>query len=273
MPTLTALFAYALCIILPLAALTHGKRGAHTLTIAVVLVYHIGSAMLQSAGNLNNIIPLFGMLGAYALARRFEVARGVLMQAAAVLSLVAVVTVRSDWFNGANAIGAIMAMVCALGPSPVHVIGLMFTLSRGAWASVITYMRLPLLLVLVCVGVLGVLRWETVTDRVNTQSEAVWQWSRSPWVGHGSGAFPVLNRGKEHADNMPITVAVEGGLLGLAVYAWAAWRLWRSPELRPLLGAVAVHGLLDYPLFWPLPSIFFGGILAVLEKGGLGIEN
>lgn len=276
MTIITVALGYLLCIVLPVVALRVGQRGPLTMPLLVLLTYHALSVMFQGAATLNSIMPVFGLVGAYHIALRYAVAHGVIRQAAAVLALAGMfgwlLEGRATAFNGANAIGAVMVLVSSLYPSPVHIVGLIATLSRGAWVSLLGYIRSVRVLLLgafVLVVGLSVLRLETVLDRTRTHAFSITQWSHSPLIGWGSGSYAVLNNGKEHSDSMPLTIAVEGGVLGLAVYAWVVWMLWSEPTARPMLVAVGIHGLVDYTLFWPWVAVFFGAILAIHSKARL----
>lgn len=106
---------------------------------------------------------------------------------------------------------------------------------------------------------------DPVRLRIDNWQTALWAWSGSPLTGVGLGGygqatqavpFAVGNR-PAHAHCLPLEWAAELGVIGVLLFAAAAWwlvrlmiRLWpRRPELAVAIGVVALHNLVDFSLY------------------------
>lgn len=84
-----------------------------------------------------------------------------------------------------------------------------------------------------------------------------------------------------HAHQTLLSVAVDLGLVGLALFLWMQLFVWKGvlqlaaarqphvPVLAGALAALAVHGVVDHPLFWPQVALIYfgaGGIVLALAQ-------
>lgn len=137
----------------------------------------------------------------------------------------------------------------------------------------------------VMAGALGVqsqqLEWWAVSGapRLAQWSDAIAMWRDHPWFGVGAGAYeaayppyrtvPQFAR-FAHAHSDLIEVAVELGVVGLALGGLALWRVRRLGEgdgrWLAALSVLALHGLVDFP--WHVPAVAALGV--VVAMGALG---
>ena len=142
--------------------------------------------------------------------------------------------------------------------------------SRGALLSALGALAvgykikwwLVLVIMLVGGGLLIAWRPSTVDKRVLTWTSAVRLFTQRPLIGWGPGTYARLDHGdftgKPHADSLPLTVAAETGLVGLAAWAYLFYstaRLVIRSQARARLGLVAfaIHQIVDCTVWcwWP----------------------
>lgn len=108
-------------------------------------------------------------------------------------------------------------------------------------------------------------------NRVAIYRHALVGISQAPLAGHGADSFSLTVAGWPALDehNLILTTAHESGLIGLAVAGWlVSWLVMRhtfNPWQAGLLTSVAVHSMVDGPLF----GSFFTGVVVMMVLGGL----
>jgi len=184
-----------------------------------------------------------------------------------------------------NIAAALILQWSWLSPWPSWaLIPLVFTGCRGAiisYAAALGGMMgralgrlLPLLIIVGLTLALALARPSTVRKRLATWVEAGRLFLARPLVGWGPGCYPLLAHAdpdRPHADSLPLTIAVETGLVGLAAWGWlAVWaaRAARHSEdpVRWALVAFAAHNVVDNTIIWYWPGIATMVALAIVEE-------
>lgn len=237
---------------------------------------------VDSGGSLARVVVLAGAVAAFYVAREYPDAAALAARIAgyAMLAAVAVEVCTGAarpgglLHNPNSAASALLLVGWALGPVYLGAVGV---LSRGAlvaslaaelWGRVAR--RWVLVLVLVLAAGLVLLRPETVTARLGTWQEAAGLFLARPVLGWGPGAYRSLARvepGHVHADSLPLTVAAEGGLVGLAAWGWLAVVVVKraraeSIQARGLL-AWGLHQAVDCTAVFPVVLV----LLAISVAG------
>jgi len=125
-------------------------------------------------------------------------------------------------------------------------------------------------------GLVGLLVWwrpDTALYRLHYWLSGWQVFINNIWLGVGPGGISARDLITEpgggyqvHAHNIIVTTGAELGLVGLALCGLAAWLWWRSrPGLArwqwAIIAGLLVHSLVDQPLWWPGPLLFFAMIL------------
>ncbi len=160
--------------------------------------------------------------------------------------------------------GAILANCVLIGwlGSRGAVLGLLAGLLVYLWP----YLRSGRAVVLLLPAVLAVMWWlrpTTAMYRLGYWQDALNAWRSSPLFGVGPGGLWVTQAIAEpgggwqlHAHNMAVTWVATTGLVGLIFGALAVWNVWQRRHYFPrpvwaIWAAMAAHGMVDDPLWWP----------------------
>lgn len=301
-----ALFVLVSAIVVcPFFLWRHGYQGAieHlsplwkpfvAVTLAQVICYH--TAIDQSLAA-TQLLVWMGYMAVYCVvssvpAQWVRRALSFLGWSVALLCLVEFATtpgVRAGlWFqNNPNQTAGIMAvLVPLLSPSVSWLVvggaALYVTGSRGALIGVIVALvmatrrvsqAVTFVAIVALVLALALVRLGTLENRFYTWVEA-WHFflDRSAF-GWGPGCYMIVAENEPlhpHADNWPLTIAAEMGLVGLAAWGWlvveVAQLAMRSGDRARLgLVAFAVHNLVDCTLWWWWIGIVVMMCLALLD--------
>jgi hypothetical protein len=176
--------------------------------------------------------------------------------------------VLGSWMLFTWPVSWISLLPLALSQSRGAIVGLGLAALAYAWRYENLRMYLAAGLV---VATAAAVAWRpaTLDKRLDTWRTSVQLFLERPLTGWGAGRFSHLRNPNptSHAENAPLTIAVEMGVVGLAGYGWLAWRIaqaaWRSPSIWKWAWlAVGLHQLVDDTLFWPWTALLAGLTLA-----------
>lgn len=192
------------------------------------------------------------------------------------------------WLLGnPNKVGGLLAVLLPLSSQSLWLVvggmALLATESRGAIVGVVSSVAasarkqrlvVSILAVLAVTIALAMMRPGGTAQRWDYWREATGLFIERPLTGWGAGCYPLLTSVHgplhPHAESLPLTVAAEQGLLGLAAWGWLAFEAarlaWRAKG-RARLGllAFAVHNLVDCTLWWWWIGIAVMMCLSLLE--------
>lgn len=188
-------------------------------------------------------------------------------------------------------------------------IGTIFTFARGAWILLIAYLlflawrsksalarRVSLLVTAVTVAAyLLISLGLTPIQKPSLLADGRWEYWRQaveairerPLFGGGPGTFYLESRRLQSAPSsyswfahsLPLQITVETGVVGLAIFLFLFWNVFRKSERSPLLwGAVLVLGYslyefsLDYTVIWLLVWVILG-VLVKNDNQMTGRQN
>lgn len=282
---------------------TYPKIGRLGLALSSwLLVLTIGTALQPRAVSLRWIAAM-GFFGAYYLARR--VPRRWPLWALRVLGAVvgyvaftdgAMSAGRAQTLGNPNMVAGLLVVVWpwwkGLSWEAGIAGGLLGTQSRGGLLAVLlslvtAHRRAPggrtwrrgvvvAALVALVVGLVLLVAWRpsTLHKRAHTWTNAARLFAQRPLAGWGPGSYGALPHNepsKAHADNALLTVLVEQGVIGGALWLWlayeigrAAWRS-RSPGRWAVL-SFGLHQLVDDTLAWPWVAVAFGLCLGLTVR-------
>jgi hypothetical protein len=159
---------------------------------------------------------------------------------------------------------------------------LLTTGSRGAilglLVAIATRLRIRLWWAIPALLVAGIaltaLRPGTALGRLDTWREAVSLFAQRPLLGWGIGCYrdvAQLVPGYLHADNAPLTVAAETGVVGLAAWTWLVVSVARvaarsASSARLGLLAWGVQQLVDHTLWYPWVGLAVMACLAIVVR-------
>jgi hypothetical protein len=252
---------------------------------------------IDPGGSLARVALLGGGVGVYVVALRYRgsawIAQGLgWAVAGAVLAGALSGTARpSGLLPNPNTAGSTLLLVSSW-LWPLHLLPTALT-SRGAFLAAVSvelikvrrHLSRPAVLVscamfLILVVGLGLVRTSTIEKRLGTWREALDLFGRRPLLGWGPGTYRDLARnepGHVHADNLPLTLAAEGGLLSLLAWSWMLWSVLRTisqsgAASRWSVLAWIVHQVVDCTLFFPVVLALLAVVLAevVNESSPMG---
>lgn len=168
-------------------------------------------------------------------------------------------------------------------------IGIMFTYARGVWLLLIFYLlflvwkskniimrRVSLFVAAATVGALLLVSLRGIpTQKPSLLEDGRWEYWRQateaikerPFFGSGPGTFFLQSKRLQarpssyswFAHSAPLQIAVETGMVGLAIFLFPFWLIFRKSQPNPLLlgvGLVLVYSFyeftLDYTVMWLL---------------------
>lgn len=124
----------------------------------------------------------------------------------------------------------------------------------------------------------GNLFWQSLETRLDIWQTGLKLWMAQPLTGIGLAKMWFLPPGETaypgplpHAHHTLLSVAVDLGLIGLLLFLWMQVFVWRGvvqlaavghvhvPVLAGVLAVLAVHGLVDHPLFLPQVALLYFG--------------
>jgi hypothetical protein len=161
-------------------------------------------------------------------------------------------------------------------------VAMLSTQSRGGllglfWAMASLYRLDRRLLALGTVAVLPVAmlwQWDNTMIRLRYWLAAAQAFLSQPLLGIGPAnclAFisPRVGHNCPHAHNIFLTIAAEMGVVGLAVFCWLVWQVWRHHRPGPAWAALVgffIHSMVDDPIWFWSPGFGVMSLLAIVMR-------